>query len=133
MKSAFSGVPVTNAMLTNFRSLDRHQTLERAVELTINGTQKDFPVTDRGDVIGVLTQSDLIAALSKHGPHALVSEAMQKHFVTVDSYDMLETAFTKLNDCNCHTLPVTRNNRLVGLLTMDNLGEYMRIQSALSN
>ena len=133
MKSAFSGVPVTSAMLTNFRSLDRNQTLELAVELTINGTQKDFPVTDRGEVIGVLTQTDLLAALSNYGPHALVSEAMQQHFVTVDSYDMLETAFAKLNDCNCHTLPVTRNNRLVGLLTMDNLGEYMRIQAALSN
>jgi Zn-dependent protease len=133
MKSAFSGVPVTNAMLTNFRSLDRDQTLERAVELTINTTQKDFPVTDKGEVIGVLTQSDLLAALSKYGPHAPVSETMQKHFATVDSYDKLETAFMKLNDCNCHTLPVTRNNRLVGLLTMDNLGEYMRIQAALSN
>ena len=133
MKSAFSGVPVTNAMLTNFRSLDRNQTLEQAVELTINGTQKDFPVTDKGEVIGVLTQSDLITALSKNGPHALVSDAMQRHFITVDSFDMLETAFSKLNDCNCHTLPVTRNKRLVGLLTMDNLGEYMRIQAALAN
>ena len=133
MKSAFSGIPVTNAMLTNFRSLDRNQRLEQAVELTINGLQKDFPVTDRGEVVGVLTQTDLLAALSKNGPHALVSEAMQKSFITVDSYDMLETAFSKLNDCNCHTLPVTRNNRLVGLLTMDNLGEYIRIQAALTN
>ena len=47
--------------------------------------------------------------------------------------DMLEAAFAKLNNCNCHTLPVTRNGRLVGLLTMDNLGEFMRIQTALSN
>jgi hypothetical protein len=32
---------------------------------------------------------------------------------------------------NCHTLPVTLNGKLVGLLIMDNLGEYMRIQAAL--
>ncbi len=133
MKSSFSGIPVTNAMLTEFRTLDRNQTLEQAVALTISGTQKDFPVTDNGTIIGVLTQSDLLAALSKNGPQALVSEAMQHQFITVDSYDMLETAFSKLRDCNCHTLPVTRNNRLVGLLTMDNLGEFMRIQAALKN
>jgi Zn-dependent protease/CBS domain-containing protein len=133
MKSAFSGIPVTNAMLTEFRALDRNQTLEQAVALTISGTQKDFPVTDNGAIIGVLTQSDLLAALSKNGPHALVAEAMQPHIITVDSYDMLETAFSKLRDCNCHTLPVTRNNRLVGLLTMDNLGEFMRIKAALKN
>lgn len=133
MKSAFSGIPVTNAMLTDFRTLDRNQTIAQAVELTISGTQKDFPVTDKGEIRGVLTQSDLLAALSKSGPNALVSEAMQDQFITVDSYDMLETAFGKLKECNCHTLPVTRNNRLVGLLTMENLGEYMRIQTALKN
>jgi predicted transcriptional regulator len=133
MKSAFSGIPVTSAMLTDFRVLDRNQTLGQAVEMTISGTQKDFPVTHNGEIVGVLTQSDLIAALSKRGPHALVSDAMQPQFIAVDSYDMLETAFSKLSDCNCHTLPVTHNNQLVGLLTMDNLGEYMRIQAALKN
>ena len=56
---------------------------------------------------------------------------MQANFVTVDSLDMLDTAFARLKDCNCHTLPVMHNGKLVGLLTMDNLGEYMRIQAAL--
>jgi Mg/Co/Ni transporter MgtE len=56
---------------------------------------------------------------------------MQREFVTVDSLDMLETAFQKLQECNCHTLPVMREDRLIGLLTMDNLGEFMRIQAAL--
>ena len=133
MKSAFSGIPVTSAMLTDFKVLDHNQTLEQAVELTISGSQKDFPVTHNGEIVGVLTQSDLIAALSNRGPEALVSDAMQQHFIAVDSYDMLETAFSKLSDCNCHTLPVTHNNQLVGLLTMDNLGEYIRIQAALKN
>lgn len=133
MKSAISGIPVSNAMLTNFETLTRNQTLQQVVELTLAGTQKDFPVMDDGSVEGVLTQSDLLAALSRNGQQSPVYEAMQRHFITVDAYDMLETAFSKLKECNCHTLPVTRDNRLVGLLTMDNLGEYMRIQAALNN
>ena len=51
----------------------------------------------------------------------------------VDYAEMLETAFAKLNDCQCHTLPVVHNERIVGLVTMDNLGEYMRFQAALNN
>ena len=133
MKSAFSGIPVTKAMLTDFKTLNRSQTLEQAVELTISGTQKDFPVTDRGEILGILSHSDLFSALSKHGPHALVSQAMKPHFHIVDSNDMLESAFSKLNDCGCHTLPVTRDNQLVGLLTMDNLGEFLQIQTAMNN
>jgi hypothetical protein len=37
----------------------------------------------------------------------------------------------KLNECKCHTLLVTRNGKLVGLLTMENLGEFMRVQAAI--
>jgi hypothetical protein len=46
---------------------------------------------------------------------------------------MLETAFTHLKECNCHTLAVTLKGKLVGLLIMDNLGEYMRIQTAMKS
>jgi len=131
MKSALGGIPVSQAMLSDFKTIPVDSTLEQAVELTLAGSQKDFPVTENGSIVGVLTQSDLLSALSKHGRHAAVSEAMQREFVTVDSLDMLETAFQKLQECNCHTLPVTRKDRLIGLMTMDNLGELMRIQAAL--
>jgi CBS-domain-containing membrane protein len=56
---------------------------------------------------------------------------MQREFTTVDSFDMLETAFMQLKDCRCHTLPVFHSGTLVGLLTMDNVGEFIRIQAAL--
>ena len=132
MKSALGGIPVSQAMLSDFRSIPRESTLEQAIELTLAGSQKDFPVTDNGSIVGVLTQSDLLSALSNHGKHSAVSDAMQREFVTVDSLDMMETAFQKLQECKCHTLPVIRENRLIGLMTMDNLGEFMRIQAALS-
>jgi len=131
MKTAIGGIPVRQAMLTDFRTLDRGDRLERAVELTLAGSQKDFPVMDNGRVEGILTQTDLLKALSAPHQHSTVTSVMQENFVTVDSLEMLETAFAKLNDCKCHTLPVTSDGKLVGLMTMDNLGEYMRIQAAL--
>ena len=131
LQSALSGIPVQQAMITDFKTLDQNDQLEKAVELTIAGSQKDFPVLVDGEIEGVLTQSDLIKALSHSAPDHPVKAAFQKEFVTVDSLDMLETALAKLNNCNCHTLPVTRNGRLVGLLTMDNLGEFLRMQTAL--
>ncbi len=133
LKSAVGGIPVQQAMLTDFKTLQRNDNLERAVELTIAGNQKDFPVVDNGHIEGVLTQTDLLKALSQRDQHPTVTSAIQKEFVTVDSLEMLESAFEKLKDCNCRTLPVVRNGRLVGLLTMDNIGEYMRIQGALQN
>lgn len=44
---------------------------------------------------------------------------------------MLEVAFNRLQAAECHTMPVMQNGRLVGLLTTENLGEFLMIQGAL--
>ena len=132
MKSAVDGIPVHQAMLTDFRTLDKNDSLDRAVELTLAGSQKDFPVVDKGRIEGILTQADLMKALSASDQHPTVSSAMQHKFEAVNSIDMLEAAFEKLRECDCHTLPVIINRKLVGLLTMDNIGEYLRIRAALA-
>jgi Zn-dependent protease len=131
LKSAIGGIPVQQAMVTDFKTLGLNDSLDRAVKLTLAGSQKDFPVADNGRIAGILTQSDLMKALSQRERHPTVASAVQKNFVPVDSLEMLETALAKLQDCECHTLPVIRDGKLVGLVTMDNLGEYMRMQSAL--
>jgi predicted transcriptional regulator len=45
---------------------------------------------------------------------------------------MLEGAMERLQACACHTLPVVRDGRLVGLVTMDNVGEFVLIHAALA-
>ena len=133
MQSAVGRTPVQQAMMTDFKLLNRNDSLDRAVELTLAGSQKDFPVVDNGHIKGILTQTDLLKALSAREHHPTVTSAMQNNFVTVESLEMLESAFAKLEDCNCHTLPVLLDRKLVGLLTMDNLGEYVRIQAAMKS
>lgn len=56
---------------------------------------------------------------------------MRRDFHIVDAGEMLETAFARLQECECHTLPVTRGGGLVGLVTSENLGEFLMIQAAL--
>jgi predicted transcriptional regulator len=132
MKSALGGIPVGRAMLTDFRSLAPSDSLARAVELILAGSQHDFPVIEHGRVVGVLTRGDLLTALPQRGDGVAVFEVMQREFQLVDSGDMLETAMQRLQECACHTLPVQHDGRVVGLLTMDNVGEFVAIQAALS-
>ena len=131
LKSAIGGIPVQQAMISDFRTLRPNDSLRHAIDLTLAGSQKDFPVVDDGRLEGILTQTDLLRALAESDRHPTVASAIQRSFSAVDNADMLETAFAKLKDCDCHTLPVMQDGRLVGLVTMDNLGEYMRIQAAL--
>ncbi len=131
MKSALGGIPVARAMLTDFQTLAPRDSLARAVELILTGSQQDFPVAENGRVVGVLTRGDMLLALAQRGQESLVSDVMRRDFQIVDSSEMLETAFARLEACECHTLPVTHGRQLVGLVTMDNVGEFVMIQAAL--
>ena len=132
MRSALGGIPVARAMVTDFRVLAPGDTLDEAVRLVLSGSQHDFPVVDREQVVGVLTRGDLLKALAQAGGSARVDSVMQREFHVVDAAEMLERAFAQLQECRCHTLPVIRHGRLEGLLTMDNVGEFVAIQAALA-
>jgi Zn-dependent protease len=131
MKHALSGIPVSRAMLTHFATLSPQDTLATVVDHVLAGDQKDFPVVLEGQVVGILSQAGLLEGLRKNGEQSLVASVMDRNFQTADTYDMLETAFARLQDCACRTLPVFQNGQLVGLLTVDNIGEFIRIQSTL--
>jgi predicted transcriptional regulator len=131
MRNSLGGVPVQRVMLTNFQTLQPDDTLEQAVEHILSGWQQDFPVVFGNHVLGVLTREDLMRAIAKAGTDRPVRDAMRRDFETVDSYDMLEQAVQALQRCGCRSLPVQHNGDLVGMLTLENVGEFMMIRSAM--
>ena len=132
MKSALGGIPLERAMITDFRTLTPNDSLGRAVELLLSGTQQDFPVVDGAAVVGILTRRDLLAALARQEQRFPVAQVMRRDFLLADARDMLDVTFQRLQGHDCHTIPVVRNGRLLGLLTMDNVGEFVSVQAALA-
>jgi Zn-dependent protease/CBS domain-containing protein len=131
MRSALGDVPVMRGMITDFHTLAPDEPLTQAVKHLVSGFQQDFPVVDEGHLVGVLTRNDLASALGRHGPETHVGDVMQREFVTADPREMLQTAFGRLQDGRCRTLPVVKDGRLLGLLTAENLAEVLMIQQAL--
>jgi CBS-domain-containing membrane protein len=132
MKSALGGIPVRNAMVTDFRTLSPHDSLDHVIELILTGSQHDFPVVEDGKIVGILMRSDLLAALARQQP-ALVAEVMQSDFQTAEPGEMMQTAFQRLQECACPTLPILDRGRLVGMLSADHVGEFLIIQAARGN
>jgi CBS domain-containing protein len=130
MRAALAGIPVARAMITHFHTLQPDEPVSRAAELVLAGFQHDFPVVEEGELVGIVTRQDLAAALAGNNPHIPVRQIMQRDFVTVSPRDMLYSAFNRLQECNCHTLPVVENGQLVGILTADNLAEVLMSQEA---
>jgi len=132
MKSALGGIPVSRTMLTDFRTLAPRDPLARVVDLILAGSQHDFPVTENGTLVGILTREKLLAALSQTDRATAVADVMEREFATVDQAEMLEIALAKLDECACQTLAVTQRGQLAGLVTKDNVGEFLMIQAALT-
>ncbi len=133
MKAALGGVPVHRAMMTKFVTLKPNDSLQRAIELILATPQQDFPVVEDSRVVGILPSRDLMIALQKHGPDLLVERVMRRDFVSLDSHEMLDVALARIHTAECClTAPVIQRGALVGLLTADNVGEFLLIASALN-
>jgi predicted transcriptional regulator len=129
--STFDGIRVERVMIRDVRTLAPGDPLARAVDEVLSGFQQDFPVVENGDVVGVLTRADLMKALAAHGPESRVGDAMDRAFVVTAPDEELDDAFARLRSCRCRTLPVVRGRELVGVLTTENIGEFMMVQSAM--
>jgi predicted transcriptional regulator len=131
IKSSLGGIPVSRAMQTNFESLAPQDTLARAVELILAGSQQDFPVVEDGRVLGILERDAFIRALARSGQASPVTEVMRREVPEVDTHEMVESALTRLQQSGAKTLPVTHGGRLAGLITSENITEFLMIRSAL--
>ena len=100
--------------------------------LTLTGSQKHFPVVDDGDrLAGVLTQGDLLKALDDGGRDRAVATVMRRDFQTATLPEMIEPVFLRLQQQASRIVPVLAGQRLVGLITADNVGEFLSIRAAL--
>jgi Zn-dependent protease len=132
MRNSLSGIPVTRAMLTDFKTLSPRDTLSQVVGLILAGSQHDFPVVDaNGSVIGILERDTFINALSQRGQSVPVVDVMRRDLPGVDSHDMVEKALLRLQEVGAKTLPVVHGGQFVGLITTENITEFLMIRSAL--
>ena len=131
-KSMLGSVTVKDAMIPDFQTLSPRDELSKAVKLVLCGWQQDFPVVDEGRVVGMLLRADLIASLANGKVHASVHEAMREDFPVASPGEPLESVFMRLHDAEAGTLPIVDNGRLVGLITLENMTEYMMMHAALA-
>jgi Zn-dependent protease len=129
--AGLGGIPVGQVMTTEFRTLSPEEPLSEAARQTLAGYQHDFPVVVDGRVVGVLTQENLLAGLTTGGPRTQIGDAMQRSFETADPTEMIEPVLVRMQSSACRALPVLRNGELTGIVTAENVGEFLLIHAAM--
>ena len=131
IRAALKGVPVRAAMMTRIRSLSPDDTLETAVQELLAGAQQDFPVVAEGAVVGLLLRGDVMRALAEADNQQRVGDVMHHPCATVEDNEMLAATFQRMRESNCPSLPVVHSGQLVGMVTLENVGELLMVDSAL--
>jgi Zn-dependent protease len=121
------GIPVRAAMVTDFRTLPHGSTIRDAANLLLATSQQDFPVMYGDRVMGLLPRNGLLRALASEGPDAYVSGAMNREFATVSPDMDLAAALPAMAQAGSCAL-VMDGDKLVGLLTTENLSEFLLLR-----
>ncbi len=127
LKGALAGVTVGDAMMTRFGVLPPEATVGDAVRELLAGSQEDFPVVAGGVLQGVVLRRDLLRAARAGGARTAVTAVMRADLPVMHEDDALDDAMRRMQAADAPTLPVTRADRLVGLLTLANQGERLAL------
>jgi acetoin utilization protein AcuB len=93
-------------------------TVGQALQIVTEHELRHLPVLDAGDaLIGIVSEKDLLRA----GAAETVAKVMTQEVITVTEYMALEEAARIMADHRISSLPVVRDDRLVGIITETDL------------
>jgi Zn-dependent protease/CBS domain-containing protein len=97
----------------------------QVLDSVIHGYQEDFPVVDEnGKLIGMITREEIMAAAHSPKRYQSVRELMKTNVSTISSEaDLFEDALPTLQQSALRALPVTEKGELVGMLTIEDVGQ----------
>jgi Zn-dependent protease/predicted transcriptional regulator len=125
-QSVLDDVRLEEVMLTDFATLSPADTLEDALDKAVHSLQDDFPVVRGSDMVGVISRQSILEALRMEG-NGYVQAAMNKLFEVSARQESLASAFRKITSRNLSIIPVVEDQRLVGIVTLQNLRHSMAL------
>lgn len=121
------GLTVSDVMGTKPRTetVTPYHNFGQVLDAVLHGYQEDFPVVDEGgNLVGIVTRNEILAAA--HSPHryASVRDLMRTDVPTISpEADLFTDGYRILQENDLRAIPVVKDGELVGMLTMDDVGQ----------
>ena len=128
-RALLDGVRVRDVMSTNFRVVEQSDPLS-AVVRSAAPRQRDFPVSDAGEIVGLLAYPDLVSALDRGAAELPVGEIMRREYPSADPNEALETAIGRMQLAKSSALLAVSNGDVVGLLSAEMINRWLTATAA---
>lgn len=132
VREQFDGFKVRDGMLRTFRAVPAEAPLHHLAGQLLDTPQRDYPVINDGQLVGMLRRDSLLEALNQNR-NVLVEDVMQTDVPTVGEFDALATAFEQATPTSGDMLPVTKAGSLTGLLDLRHVLELAKARMSLDN
>ena len=127
VRRVLGGVTVGQVYTRQAHTLAPGDSLYRAVELTLNTFQSDFPVCEGDRYLGMVTHRDLVDHLETWGGETAAGEVMHKELPVLRPVDGIFEAQMKLSGAQQDSLPVVEAGRFLGLLTVQDVNRAYQL------
>jgi CBS domain-containing protein len=97
---------------------------EAAGELTARRVGCVVVLDADGDIIGILSERDIVREVAKHGPRCLedtVASAMSRGVITAHVEETVDDCLSRMTDRRIRHLPVVHESRMIGLVSIGDL------------
>ncbi|NUO78699.1 site-2 protease family protein [candidate division KSB1 bacterium] len=131
LREAIASLTVTQVMSRRVCALQPNDPLRTALELSYQGCQDDFPVLEEGRLVGILPKQRVLTAMQEGGVEAPVRTFMLTRFSAVGPYASLARVYEEMAAQNLSAVPVIENGRILGMLTLENIGRYVLVAASL--
>lgn len=132
-KFILKGFKVHDVVMKQYPTIDANDTVKTAVELVLDSQNKNFLITEEGIPVGTLNRDQIIMALSKKGDDEFIYNVMDRNLVYLDSDSLLEKVFELIQLNKSRLMLVMGNNKVVGILDVENLMEFLLINEVKIN
>ena len=101
-----------------------HETLQGAASMLHARRVGAIVVTEQDRVVGILSERDVVRAVSEQGGAALarpISEAMSHDVIFAEPKETVDLLLERMTDRRIRHLPVCQDGRLIGIISIGDL------------
>ena len=131
-ESVLSKYKVGDITMRQFTTFHPFERISRAIEVLLNGQEKEFLVTEsEHEVVGILTRDDLIRGLQSHGMEGAITHIVNRNYMVLTPVMPLSEAYDAMMKNNASIAPVMDQGRLLGVLDRENIMEALMVDAAV--
>lgn len=124
---------VSDALMTNYRTLDKNQPIADAVKMLLDGEAKNFIITSEGTPFGTIGRDEIIRGIKEFGESGAILHVTNNMLATVNINAPLNDVFTQFQQTRTPVILVTSGNDIKGIIDAENIAELIMVRGARHN